>query len=431
MGGGVALAGALTAADQAYELSGDGVGMLLGPATPEGARAILGTIGGSVLSVAGIVFSITLAAIVFASAQYGPHVIPQYRRDKFSRAVLGTMLGVFAYCMAVLYFVQAGETVLVPGLALLGAMVLAGASLVMLVLFINHMLEMLHVSNVVARIGEKARRLLANDLPEEASAEDVQTPRVGHASPLLTTEDDPILASGGTGFVEAIHTEGLVAFARKHELRIDLLVRPGDYVTRLTPVARVAPSLPDDRSELLSSFAYGRRRTPDEDTAFLLDELCMIAFRALSPGVNDPFTAIDVIHQMTAVVERAALGLRLDAVHRDEDGTPRLRRPVLTFGDVLRLTLGRIAADAATNVTVAPVMVTAYESLLTNLPKGDRWNEIEASARRFERLCEARLPTEEAKRIVDRATDTALARGASRRGRGAVPLARLRGGDET
>ena len=408
---GVVAGAGLATIDSLY---GDGwiadLPMLIGPATADGARGILTTVGGSMLSVAGIVFSITLAAIVFASGQYGPHVLPQYRRDRFAQCTLGIMLAVFAYAMSVLYAVQGGEVALVPRLAVVGALVLTAAGMVMLVLFIAHMLGMLHVSNIVARIGTVAMRLMDREMPEphDTPPEETraQAPVVGHGAGWLTDEGDYVLRAKGTGYVLTEATAQLVKLAHARDIRIDVLVRPGDYVTPLTPVMRLSAPVADDdqeaRKQLRSALAYGAKRTPDEDVAFMLDELCAVGLRALSPGINDPFTATDVINQLTAVTERAARGRPLDAFWRDEDGEARVRRPVLTFGDVVRLGFDRIASDAATNVTVAPVMAAAYDSLLAQMQEGANLTRLRESARRFEGLCQECLPTEEAKKDTKR-----------------------------
>ncbi|MBB4659411.1 DUF2254 domain-containing protein [Parvularcula dongshanensis] len=427
IGAGTLLAAALTAVDTFYEPDWMGpLSAVFGPTTAEGARSLLSTVGGSMLSVAGIVFSVTLAAIVFASGQYGPHVLPQYRRDKLAQATLGVMLGVFAYCMTALYSVQAGEDAFVPRLAVFGALVLSAVGLSMLIAFISHMLVMLHVSNVVGRIGNQAAALLAQDLPcDDADAR--HEPRPGHEADFLTKDGDPLVRAEGAGYVLTVGTDRLVAVATRQDLRADLLVRPGDYVTPRTPLLRVAPTLEEGvADEFRGAFAYGRRRTPDEDTAFTLDELCAIGLRALSPGVNDPFTATDVVHQMMRLVERAARGRQVGAVHRDEDGTPRLRRPVLTFGDVVRLTLERIGPDAAGNVTVTPELIAVYDGLLSEIPEGAEADRLRRSARAFRALCEEKLPIRAAREEALSALDRILARGHT--APAAAQVARLKAG---
>ncbi len=406
---GVALAVLLAVLDKTYGTEWIGpFAKVLGPVTGGGARSILSTIGGSMLSVAGIVFSVTLAAIVFASGQYGPHVLPQYRRDRLAQVTLGVMLGVFAYCMTALYVVQEGREDFVPRLAVFGALVLAALGVGMLISFISHMLTLLHVSTLIGRIGSQAGRLIALDLPVAEEGDEpparLAPKGVGHDAPWLTSEGDPLLRADGKGYVLTVGTDKLVALAEQNGMAIDLLVRPGDYVTPLTPILR-ASRRPDEEVEakLRRAFAYGRRRTLDEDAAFTLDELCAIGLRALSPGVNDPFTATDVMNQLAGVVERAARGKPLDAIHRDEAGVPRVRRPVLTFDDVVRLSFDRMATDASSNVTLVPVIIALYDTLLTNLPEGPERDRLREAFSRFRGLCATELPTDEARGHAERA----------------------------
>ena len=427
--GGITLSVGLTGLDRWISAEeSPNLPFVIGPTTADGAKGILETVGGSMLAVAGVVFSITLATIVFASGQYGPHVIPQYQRDRRAQATLGAMLGAFAYCMVALYVTQAGEDAFIPTLTVLGALLFGGAGLMLLVTFINHMLTMLHVSNVVARIGGKARRLMESDMPTEEDEEDTDPLRpraAGHDVPYLTEEGDPLLRSGGSGYVLTIGTKPLVRLAAEHDLTFDLLVRPGDFVTPLTPVLRSAtPLTGEQREAACAAFAFGARRTPDEDTAFLLDELCAIGLRALSPGINDPFTATDVIYQLSSLVERAARGQTRDPVHRDEEGTPRLRRSVLTFGDVLRLSFDRMAESASTNATIAPIMLEAYDRLLCTLAPGPGMDALRTSAKRYVALCAENQPSEDAKERVATAARRML-RASHDLGRGEQAILRI------
>ena len=404
---------------------------VIGPTTADGAKGILETVGGSMLAVAGVVFSITLATIVFASGQYGPHVIPQYQRDRRAQATLGAMLGSFSYCMVALYVTQAGENAFIPTLTVLGALIFGGVGLGLLVTFINHMLTMLHVSNVVARIGDKARTLLKTDMPMEEGqlengADSLRPRAAGHDVPYLTEEGDPLLRAGGSGYVLTIGTKPLMTLAAKDDLVLDLLVRSGDFVTPLTPILRSrTPLTKEQRDAVYAAFAFGPRRTPDEDTAFLLDELCAIGLRALSPGINDPFTATDVIYQLSSLVERAACGQTRDPVHHDEDGTPRVRRSVLTFGDVLRLSLDRLGESASTNATIAPIMLEAYDRLLCTLAPGPGMDTLRASAKRFVSLCAENQPSEDAKENVAAAARRMLRASHGDLGRGEQAILRI------
>lgn len=426
--GGIAVAVTLTVFDIRYEARIQALPFILGPATPDGARGILTTIGGSMLSVAGIVFSITLAAIVFASGQYGPHVLPQYRRDRLAQVTLGVMLAAFAYCMATLYAVGGGETESIPRLAIFGALILAAAGIGLLIFFISHMLSLLHVSNVIARIGGHAIGLMNHEMPLDADGvPGGASLRADRTEPALTREGDPVITANGTGYVLTEATKQLVTLAHANDFRLDVLVRPGDYVTPQTPIARLTKhtneALTDD---IRSAFAYGKMRTPDEDAAFLLDELCAIGLRALSPGINDPFTATDVINQLTAVTERAGRGHEISTMHAGTDGQACVRRPALTFDDVVRLGLDRIANNASENATAAPVMIRAYDTLLCQRHEAKTLKRLRQSAERFGGLCQENLPTDRAKADVKRSLSRVLDRSCADRSGGALRLARVK-----
>jgi uncharacterized membrane protein len=192
-------------------------------------------------------------------------------------------------------------------------------------------------------------------------------------------------------------------------------------------LARISPALPDEETQtaLRRAFAWGRRRTPDEDVAFTLDELCTIAFRALSPGINDPFMATDVLRHLTATIERVGSGTARSPLHLDEDGVARVRQPVLTFDQVVALTLDRLATNAAANPTVAPIMLEVYDDLLMRLSDQGQRKRLLLSADQFGRACAEQLPTGEKRDEMADGLDRLHRRAVSDRGLGALRIARL------
>ena len=110
-------------------------------------------------------------------------------------------------------------------------------------------------------------------------------------------EARPVLADGN-GYIEYLDDEGLIEIAREHDLVLRVEYRPGNFVSERMALMYAWPaSRVDDEvaRKLRRTFAWGRQRTQVQDALFLVNELVEIAGRALSPGVNDPFTAISCL----------------------------------------------------------------------------------------------------------------------------------------
>jgi uncharacterized membrane protein len=318
---------------------------------PEGARAVLSTIASSTITVAGVVFSITLAAVTYASGQYGPRLLTNFQRDRGNQATLGTFVATFLYCLVVLRTIRSAEEAsaetggalreaFVPHLAVYGALALAVASIAVLVYFVHHVTDSIHINNVIARIGRRliddVRRLPAEGAPPQAKA------------PVF---EDPLgVPSTETGYVEAVDMDALVALACRQGVVARLLVRPGDFVVAGQPLLETSPASaidPEVIDGVNAAFALGRKRTPLQDLRFGVDELVEIAARALSPGVNDPFTAIACVDWLgAAVIEMAArqgeCGVRVDG-----RGTVRLVFSPHVFDDFVAAAFGQVRPYAA------------------------------------------------------------------------------------
>lgn len=323
---------------------------------PEGARAVLSTVASSTITVAGVVFSITLAAVTYASGQYGPRLLSNFQRDRGNQVTLGTFVASFLYCLVVLRTIRSAEEAsadtagalreaFVPHLAVYGALTLAVASIAVLVYFVHHVTDGIHINNVIARIG---RRLIEDVrcLPAEAAPAQGETPIIDNPLEVPSTE---------TGYVEAIDKDALVALACRHGVTIALRVRPGDFVSAGQPLLAASPASsvePTVAKAANAAFAFGRKRTQLQDLRFGIDELVEIAARALSPGVNDPFTAIACIDWLGAAVTEAAERQPEQGPYLDAGGVVRLVFDPLGFDDLVAAAFGQLWPYAARDPNV-------------------------------------------------------------------------------
>jgi uncharacterized membrane protein len=333
---------------------------------PAGARDLLSTVAGSTITVAGVVFSITLAAVTYASGQYGPRLLSNFVRDRGNQVTLGVFIGTFLYCLVVLRTVRSAEEAsatsagavrdaFVPNLAIFGALAFAIGSIGVLIYFVHHVTDGIHINNVIARIG---RDLLADiaDGGREAIGSDAGE-RDGDGVGYLPKKTPAIagvpIPARRTGYVEALDEDALVKVAAANGALLTVLAIPGDFVHCGRPLllAQCLDAAKIDGLEEL--FSVSRKRSDRQDLRFPLTELVELAARALSPGVNDPFTAIACIDWLGAALdELSAMPVR-SATLRDESGNARVIIPRLDFADYLEVAIGQLRLYAAGDKNVA------------------------------------------------------------------------------
>jgi uncharacterized membrane protein len=303
----------------------------------EGASAVLGTIAGSMMTIAGVVFSMTLVALSLASSQLGPRLLRNFMRDTGNQVVLGTFIATFLYCLLVLRTIRReDEVAFVPHLAVTIGVVLAVASVIVLIYFIHHISVSIQADHIVARVGRELIAGIDEMFPHRLEAGVPQTPTQRPPAALLETinrEGSPAGAPAD-GYVQSLDEEGLLALAGAAGVVLQVERGPGSYAVAGRPLARVWPAgrLSAELAEQIrDAFVLGGERTPAQDLLFTVDQLVEIAVRALSPGVNDPFTALRCVDRLGSALCCLAQRATPSPYRYDEAHQLRLVVPVLTF----------------------------------------------------------------------------------------------------
>ena len=282
----------------------------------DGARAVLSTIAGSMITVAGVTFSITIAAISYASGQFGPRILSNFMGDRGNQFTLGTFTSTFVYCLMVMRTLNGtdgGE--FLPHMAIFIAMLFAMMGIGVLIYYIHHISESIHIAHVVSHIGRDLERtLIAQAKRHHTSEHDFSPAGLGAPPPppALFTQSAPV-ATPHIGYVRAVDSQGLLDIACAHDLTIVVVNQPGAFVLRQGVLALVSPAsalTPKIAKRIETCFSTGHQRTALQDSMFLVDELVEIAARALSPGINDPFTSMNCLDWLSgAIVQSATLQL--------------------------------------------------------------------------------------------------------------------------
>ncbi|MCL4254785.1 MAG: DUF2254 domain-containing protein, partial [Anaerolineae bacterium] len=267
----------------------------------DSARTLLSTIAGAMISIAGLTFSITVVALTLASSQLGPRLLNNFMRDRGNQVVLGTFVSVFIYCLLVLRTVR--DAGFVPHLSVTVAILLALISIAVLIYFFHHIAVMLQAQTVVINIGTELETSIARLFPKSSTQTRYEY-RLRDDADLPSDFDDqckPVLAHG-SGYLQAIDYEALVNIAIEHDAILKCVYRAGDFIASGAVIMQVYPAdvLTDDLEKAINQqLILGASRARLQDVEFAVAQLVEIAVRALSPGVNDPFTAIACLDQFS------------------------------------------------------------------------------------------------------------------------------------
>lgn len=347
-----------------------------------GASAVLGTVASSIVTIMGVVFSMTLVALSLASTQFGPRILRNFMRDRSNQAVLGVFVATFLYNLLVLRTIRREtEGEFVPRISVTVGVAMALASVGVLIYFIHHVSVSIQADEIIGRVNRELMQGMERLYPErmgEGAAE-----KGGEAERLCAGEGRAI-GSEGDGYVQVIDPEQLVSAAEKWDVVVRVERRPGQYVSCGEALARCWP-LERGKEELVvevrRAFGVGDQRTPQQDVEFAVLQLVEIAVRALSPGVNDPFTAITCVDRLGSALRRLAEREMPSAERRGKDGKLRVIAAGPTFPRVLEAAFDQIRQNARGS---AAVTLRVLEALRSVAEKTTRVGDREAVRRQAE-----------------------------------------------
>jgi uncharacterized membrane protein len=331
-----------------------------------GARALLGAVAASSIGVASTTFSITVAALSLASGQMGPRLLRNFVRDAGNQCALGIFLGTFAYALVVLRTVRAVEEMpFVPHLGVTGALILALLCVATLIWFVHHVATGINVETVIDLVN----RDLSGAIDRLSLDQPPQSP------PLPAPSGAPVTLDK-RGYLRAVNEEMLAEWAARESAVLVLLVRPGDYLFPGAPVAEVGDGLSSSAKMVISkAFSLGPKQAAAQDLEFAVRQLVEVAVRALSPGINDPFTAIAVVDRLGATLcELPQRYLPLPTVIRD--GQVVLYRPVTDYAGLCDAMFNMVRQSAAGSPAVLIRILETLGRVLTAENRPERRAEL-------------------------------------------------------
>ena len=320
----------------------------------DNAQLIVSTIAGSMITVTSLVFSLTLIALTLASQQLGPRLLSVFMRDRITQVVLGLFVATFLYSLLVLAALSEIENGLAtPVFSIAMALLLTVVSVAFLISFIHHLASSMQADTMIERMSADLSRQVKRLFPPRTDgANDEQKEQITREKQL---EDAIDICAESSGYLQTIDVSYLLERACAKDLEIVLFGRVGDFICKGEALASVSPkqnSSDEVCEELLAAIVLGRTRTPVQDLEFAMSAIVEIAVRALSPGVNDPYTAVTCIDRLGDTLSKILQRGPTVSRHADRNGHVRVTTPSVSFDDVMGMAFNEIRQSAKDNVSV-------------------------------------------------------------------------------
>lgn len=335
----------------------EGVSVFLFSGGPEAARAVLQAIAGSLITVTSLTFSLTVVTLQLASSQFSPRLLRTFSADRFVHGTLALFLSAFAFALTVLRSVRgenSGHSPFVPEISVTVAFGLAIASVIGLVLFLAHLTREIRVETMMRTVNKETRDTMDRVFPTDRPAQG-PAPSPGAQSFRIQ--------AGSSGFLTSYDEDALLHTAIEHDVVLRLDREPGSSLVQGVPFATAwplqagTPIRSEDKEALArdvnAAVTTGFERTSVQDVGFGFRQLVDVAVRALSPGINDPTTAVHIIGHLSALLCRLAGRETGPENLTDGDGRTRVALPLPTLTGLLDLAVTQIRHYGAADPLVA------------------------------------------------------------------------------
>lgn len=370
---------------------------------PEDARNLLSTVFSSMITMATLVISITMVVLTLAASQLGPRLVRNFMGDLRTQLVFGIFLMTIIYCLLVLRTLNSElEISAVPHIAVTLGTALALINLFALLFFIHNLARSIVSDTAIRRVDRDLRNTISRLLPAKDDGQPpIERPTADDVLPADFDERAASLWLSGEGYVQAIEYERLVEIACRHKAVIRLDFRAGHFVIRGSHKADIYPGRllgPDLATEIEGAILVGEDRTAVQDLEFSIRHLVEIAVRALSSGINDPFTAIAVINRLGAALGDLMRRELQPDVFCDEAGVVRVVGRASSFHGLVDIAFRQIRQAGATHPAVIIQMLSTIARLAAN---------VRLSSQRDALLDHAAIIAEAGRRGASEASDIA------------------------
>ncbi|MGA7983100.1 MAG: DUF2254 domain-containing protein [Chromatiaceae bacterium] len=333
----------------------------------EGARQMLSTLAGSMMTLMAVTFSMTLVALALASNQYTSRILRNFMRSVVTQGTLGFFAGIFTYSLIVLRSIRGGEAAFVPSVSVFFAFVLGLSGIAVLVFFIHHIASSIQASNIIASVTHQTNAAIDRVFPERLGhgPDEAEDEENGQVLPSLDERTWYEVPGEVSGYIQSVDIDALMDFARDRKTIVRMERGIGAFVVQDAALALLALTYPPDQemiAALNGAYSISRHRTVEQDPAFGIRQIVDIALKALSPGVNDTSTAVMCVDYLTAILARLTCR-RFPPSHRYAGEVLRVITSVATFEALLAEAFDQIRGSAEGNVAIIARMLGAIDTL--------------------------------------------------------------------
>ena len=329
--------------------------------SPDDVRAMLISIAGTVLATAGVVFTLLTLPLSTVAAQYGSRLLRVFLGDRTTQIVLGMFVGTFVYCVAAALCIAPAEIEPdSPQIMATVGLILMIATFGSLILLVQHISTMLQAPNIAAAAGAKLLEVVGVENPDVAGSG-------AEALPAAAAEVEAwLIKAKDVGYIQALDPDIFLTLAREKDLIIRLVARPGDFVWEGKVIAQVWPAGRFNKrleKQLYRAVRVGNQRTPTQDVECAVNQLVEMAVRAMSPAINDPFTAMTCLEHIGVGL---ALFAKQGAENRntyDPGGRLRLVFEPVTFETLLGAAFDMLRHAACDNAAVLLYMLAVIDTI--------------------------------------------------------------------
>lgn len=331
----------------------------------EGARQMLSTLAGSMMTVMGITFSMTLLALALASSQYTSRILRNFMRSRITQVTLGIFAGIFVYCLIVLRTIRGGDAEFVPSLAVFFAFFMALGGVGVLIFFIHHIASSIQASNIIASIAHETIAAIDRLFPEKPGHGPGEAEGQDQVLRSLDKRTWYAVPAAVSGYIQSVDNDALLGLARDTKTIVRMGHGVGAFVVQDAALASLALTYPPDQETIAAlngAYSISRHRTIEQDPAFGIRQIVDMALKALSPGVNDTSTAVICVDYLTAILARLAVR-HFSPSHRYEGEALRVIAIVPTFEGLLAEAFDQIRCSAEGNVAIMARMLGAIDTI--------------------------------------------------------------------
>lgn len=360
----ILLAIGLVSLDSEVSLSKDSIGRYLVVNSSDSARSILATISGAMMGVAGTVFSITLVALTLASSQFGPRLIKNFMYVRLNQVVLGSYISTYLYCLLVLKAIKDGHGyTFIPSISILVAILAAIVNIILLIIFIHQIAISIQADKVVSDISGFISKQVKTLFPEKRGVEDEES--VDSDVTISSYQNHFSIKAHKSGYLQCILSDTLTEIIVENKALFQLYYRPGDHLVEGVEIGVLFSNGNWEKKvleKIHKQVVIGKSKTSQQDLEFSIHQMVEIAARALSSGVNDPYTAISCIDNLTTTMSYLAQARFPSKYRFDEGGNLRIIADTLDFEGVLDAAFNQIRQFSGGSTAV---IIRLMEALIT------------------------------------------------------------------